>query len=945
MMHQLYRACLIAYPRDFRAAYGDELTSVIRSRCRQERDRFGLWRSLTYASGAFLDLVATGLRIRLRSWRAGSRRRHGLAIWYGRGAESAQLGSTDSAAGNAGAPARPSLHGHGPVAGRGASGERGLAGVLDRTAQDLRHAIRALLQRPLFTTVAVATLALGIGANTLIFSVAHAVLVNPLPYSEPERLMGVYRRDPRVTGSDPSASRLARIYAVPYEVFLDWRELSPVFADIGAYAETSLTLTGQDDPERLMGVLTTSGVFSTLGAQPLFGRPFLPEDDEVGAPSVTVLSHGLWQRRFGADREIIGEQISLSGMQYTIVGVMPRDFYFPDSGQDLWVSFDDERKQNTYRAGGYLQVIARLKPAVTLDRARAEMDAVALRIAEVHPDEEEHGVILLPRMELVVADSRAALLIFVGAVGIVLLIACANIASLLLVRALERRKELAVRAALGAGRGRLVVQVLSESLVLSIAGGFAGALIALYGLEPFAATFPGGLPRASEIVVDYRVLMMATGFSLATGLLIGILPALRSARIPMGEALPSGDRGYTGSRSRNRTQAILVVAQVALAFALLVGAGLLMKSFLRLIAVEHGFEAENRVAMSIVLPEPYRSSFEETRLFFDELGERLSALPGVEVVGSASQLPFIGGSSWPPVLVETSEGEIEAGIHAVSATPAYFEAMGVPLRLGRSLSPQDREGSVPVIVINETMAQRYWPDENPIGRRISLEGYILDQDDVERIWLTVVGVVADFRYSHGTPPYTTYWFPFAQYPYFYQTLVIKTATDPSTVIAPARAALREIDPNIPSLIGRYDEIIDRAPGMTGPRFGAFATGLLAAIAALLALLGIYGVLASAVAQRTHEIGIRIALGACSGNLLRAVLRRGLLLTGLGLAVGLGVALLAARLLESVLYGISPRDPLTLAEAGILVLTAALAAGYLPARRATKIDPVEALRRE
>ena len=924
MSRQIYRACLIAYPREFRAVYGDELTSVILSRCRQERDRFGLWRSFTYASGALIDLLATGFRIRLNSWRSSAR----SSVLPGRGPTSGR--------GESGP-------GHAP--GRGTSDGGGVAGILDSAVQDFRHAVRSLSQRPLFTTVAVITLALGIGANTLIFSVAHAVLVNPLPYSEPEKLVGVYRRDPRVTGSDPSPSDLAGMYAVPYEVFLDWKELNPVFADIGAYAATSRTLTGQDEPERLAAVQTTSGVFSTLGAQPLLGRAFLPEDDEVGAPAVTLLSQGLWQRRFGADREIIGEQISLSGTQHTIVGVMPRDFYFPDSGQQLWVSFDDERKQDTYRAGGYLQVIARLKPEVTLERARAEMDAVAVRTAEVHPDEKDMGVILLPRMELVVAGSRAALLIFVGAVGIVLLIACANIASLLLVRALERRKEMAVRAALGAGRGRLVVQVLSESLVLSIAGGAVGALIALYGLEPFAATFPGGLPRASEIAVDYRVLLVATGFSISTGLLIGILPALRSARTSMGDALASSDRGYAGSRNRNRAQATLVVAQVALAFALLAGAGLLTKSFLRLIAVDHGFDAENRVVMSIVLPEPYRSSPEQTRLFYEDLDERLSALPGVEVVGSASQLPFVGGTSWPPVMVETAEGEVEAGIHAVSATPEYFDAMEVPLRAGRALSPDDRQGGVPVIVINEAMAQRYWPDENPIGRRISLEGYILDQDDVERIWLTVVGVVADFRYAHGVQPFRAYWFPFAQYPYFFQTFVIKTTADPSSVIAPARAALRAIDPNVPSRIGRYDEIIDSSPGVTAPRFGASATATLAAIAALLALLGIYGVLASAVAQRTHEIGIRIALGACEGNLLRAVLRRGILLTGMGLAVGLGVALLAARLLESVLYEISPTDPLTLLQVGILVLGAALAAGYLPARRATKIDPVEALRRE
>jgi putative ABC transport system permease protein len=481
--------------------------------------------------------------------------------------------------------------------------------------------------------------------------------------------------------------------------------------------------------------------------------------------------------------------------------------------------------------------------------------------------------------------------------------------------------------------------------VLSLAGGLLGGVIAVFGLEPFAASFPGGLPRTSEIGVDMRVLLMATAFALATGLLIGILPARRSARTSLGEALGSADRGYAGERRRNRAQATLVVAQVALAFSLLVGAGLLLKSFLLLVAVDYGFEAENRIVMSVVLPEPYRSSVERTRLFYEELGERLSALPGVEVVGTASQLPFVGGTSWPPVLVETSDGEVEAAIHAVSATPSYFTAMEVPLLAGRALSTDDREGTEPVIVINETMARRYWPDETPLGRHITLEGFILEHDEVESISLTIVGVVADFRYAHSAPPFVTYWFPFAQYPYYWQTFVIRTATDSAATIAPARAALREMDPNIPSLIGRYDEIIASAPGVTRPRFGAFATGLLATIAAFLALLGIYGILASTVAQRTHEIGIRIALGARKEALLRAVLRRALVLATVGMAIGLGVALLAARVLESLLFEISATDPLTLLQVGVLVLVASLAAGYFPARRATRVDPVEALRHD
>lgn len=804
---------------------------------------------------------------------------------------------------------------------------------------DLKLAIRLLFKKPGFTLAAVLTLGLGIGANTTIFSIVYGVLLKPLPYPKPEQLVSVFRIDPEVTGKNPSLARIADLYAVPYAVHLDWSRRSSVLETAGAYAPAGFTLTGGDRPERFIGIRMDSGVFRSLGVQPFLGRALLPEDDQVGAPSLVILSHGLWQRRFGSDSSVLGEQIILNGESHTVIGVMPRKFVFPNDRHELWVSLDDERKKSPVREYGYLQVIARLKSGVTPEQAQREMDGVAQQIGEVHPEEINHGIGLFPHKELKVVNSRAGLLLLLGAVGLVLLIACANIANLLLVRAAERRRELGLRQALGAGQSRLVAQYLCESLVLSLTGGVVGYWIAFASLKPLVASFPGGLPRAAEISVDYRLLLVAVGLSVATGLVTGSLPALRAIRLPVVDVLKDGARGFTGGIHRNRTQAALVVSEIALAFVLLAGAALFIKSYSALTAVDPGFVADNVLTISVALPERYRDSEQESYAFITELHERLGALPGVQAVGGAEQMPFMGGTSWPPTSVETSDGIIDDSVHSTTVTPEYFATMQIPLVAGRQLSRTDRKDTPLVAVVSEAMVRNYWPQEDPIGRRIRVN---VAEDPM---WMTVVGIVGDVKYGLSRNPYPQFYVPYAQDPSWYQNVVVKTAMAPDALTPTVRELLRSMDPNVPTDIRRLEDRIDQSSAVAGKRFQITLLGCLSGLAALLAVVGIYGVLACIVSQRSHEIGIRMALGADKTSVMRNVVGRGLLLAGIGLAVGFVIALAFSRIMESLLFEVSPADPATLAGVALLVALAAVAASALPAYRATKVDPSEALRQE
>jgi predicted permease len=804
---------------------------------------------------------------------------------------------------------------------------------------DTRHSVRLLAKKPGFALSAIVTLGLGIGASTLMLSVVDTVLLKPLPYPDSEQLVGVYRIDPEVTGPSPTVSRLSTLFAVPYEVFEDWRDMSPVLESAGAYHTSSATLTGGDRAERLSGAGVTSGVFTALDIPAALGRRFIPADDEVGAPSLVVLSHGLWQDQFGADPGVLGRQLSLSGVQYTVVGVMPQEFRFPFARTQLWMTFSDQRKTSPVRNSGYLQVIARIRSGVGLEQAQREVDAVAQRIGEVHPAEVEHGIGLFSYKDLVVGSTGVGLLILLGAVGLVLIIACANIANLLLVRATERRRELGIRQALGAGRFRLMAQHLNESVVLSLAGGLTGLIIAVATRGPFINAVPGGVPRAGEIAVDYRVFVIAAGISVLTGLLAGVLPALRAGRTAVVDVLQDGGRGFVGGRRRNRTNAALVVSEIALAFVLLAVAGLLVKSFSRLTSVERGFEAAGVLVMPVTLPTQYRQSPVDAYVFFEELGDRLAAIPGVEEVGGASQMPFVGGMSFPPTSIEASSGIVEDIHHFSVVTPEYFGAMNIPTVSGRLLTAADRWSTDPVIVINEAMARKYWPEENPLGRRV--------RRDIagDSIWRTVVGVVGDVRWNMDQEAFPDYYIPYAQNSLWFHTMVLKTAIEPTAIIPAAREALWAINGDIPARVWVLEDLIDQSASVAGPRFGIYVLGSLSALAAILAVLGVYGVLAYAVEQRANEIGIRIALGAGTRNVVRAVLQRGLIMAGVGVGIGLGIAVAISRITSAMLYEVSPTDPVTLTIVGLLVAGAALIASYIPARRATKVDPVEALRME
>ena len=739
----------------------------------------------------------------------------------------------------------------------------------------------------------------------------------------------------------PSIASISDWYAVPYPLYQDWKERATIFESLGAYAPLGLTVTGRGDPERVTGMNATSGVFETLGIAPLLGQPFSADDDRSGMPARVLLSHAYWESRLGSDPNVVGDALVINGTPHAISGVMPRGFGFPSEAERLWTTFPDRRRSATMREGGSLKVIGRLTPGITIEQAGLDMEQVRLQIAEDHPIEKEFGVRVLPLAATVGAAARPALLLLLGAVGTVLLIACANIANLVLSRTAERRKELAVRQALGAGRGRLLAHVLSECLVLSLAGGVVGCLIAVAGIRPFLSLFPDGLPRASEIGIDARVLLFTLGLSVLVALLIGALPALRSSGRALTDALLDVGRAHSGGVRRHRAQALIVISEIALAFVLLTGAGLFIKSFVRMTSVDPGFTPDRILTMRVSLTEEdYGSEDADAgRAFYGTLLERLRALPGVRTVGAADQMPFMGGRSFPPTSIETADGVTEMNVHTASVTPGYFQAMTIPVVAGRAFGIDDRPGSPPVAIINQAMAAQFWPDGSPLGRRVREEAA------GGPVWRTVVGVVGDVKYGLRDTGSPVIHVPFQQRSSHGAFVVMKSDIPPTDVIASAREVVHSIDADLPLEFAVLPDRIRDSEAAVVSRFVMAVVGSLAGAAGLLAVLGIYGVLAYSVTQRTQEIGIRMALGAGAGVVVRSVVGRGLLMTGIGLVGGMVGAAGAARLVESQLFGVSAADPATLAMVTLLVIAATLAASYIPARRATRVAPVEALRCE
>ncbi len=806
-------------------------------------------------------------------------------------------------------------------------------GMLEILWQDLRYGVKILWKNPGFTSVAVLTLALGIGANSTIFSFVNGILLRPLPYERPERLVLLNETVPR---------RGITSMGVSFPNFLDWREQNNVFEDIAAYDDRSFTLAGTGEPEQATGGIISSGLFEILGVAPILGRTFRPEEDRPNNDTVVILSHGLWQRRFGSNPAIIGQSITINNRPRTVVGVMPPGFKFPDVA-DLWVPMALDTTMWTRNDHG-LSAIARLKDGVTLEQARSEMVAVARHIEEQNPVTNEGlSLDVLNLRQALVGDYRQALLILLGVVGFVLLIACANVANLLLARTSARQKEMAIRAALGASRWRVIRQLITESLLLGVMGGGLGLVLAVWGLDLLLAAVPIEFPFWMKFNLDGRVLGFTTAVSLLTGIIFGVAPALQASKVDLNETLKEGGRSGTTDAGRRRLRSLLVVAEVALSLVLLVGAGLMMRSLLRLQQVNPGLNPKNVLTMTVSLPQAKYHEPEKQSAFFHQLLERVRALPGVEAAGAVSNLP-LSGSNWGRSLTVEGRPVLSVGqapfINHCVITPNYFRAMGIPLLMGRDFTEADAKDALKVTIVDERLAREYWPNDSPLGKRIRFG----PPEDNEP-WHTIVGVVGEVRHARlDLVARESIYVPYLQIPQRGMALTVRTATNPLSLAAAVRNQVRELDHDQPvANVMPMTEVVSKS--VWQPRLYTILFGVFAAVALILAAVGIYGVLSYAVTQRTHEIGIRIALGAQTRDVLILVLGHGLLLALTGVVIGLGAACALTRLMAGLLYGVSATDVVTYAGISGLLTGVALLACYIPARRATRVDPVIALRYE
>lgn len=802
---------------------------------------------------------------------------------------------------------------------------------------DIRYALRLLLKSPGFTLIAVLTLALGIGANTAIFSVVNAVLLRPLPFSDPSRLVLVVERSkyPTIT--------------VSYENYLDWRDQSHSFESMEAIFGANMTLTGKGEPERLVARRVTSGFFPLLGVSPKIGRNFTSEEDRAGGTPVAILSYGLWERRFGGSESVLGQAVTLDAQPYTVIGVLPPGFnFFQDA--DVFLPFHPWAKtlpdDRNWHPG--ILPVARLKPGTTIQQARAEMVTISKRLEQEYPLYNtgcSSDVILVH--DQLVQSSRPALLLLLGAVSFVLLIACVNVANLLLARAAARGREVAVRTALGATRPRLVRQLLTESVLLSLLGAGLGLLLAWASLGPLLKISASSLPPGATVGLDSWVLAFTAGVALLTGILFGIFPALRAVKLDLRETLNESSRGSTAGPGHHRFGNMLVSLEIALALLLLVGAGLLLRSFARMQDVPPGFPADHLFVADIPVSQAAYPKSEQRYEFFDRLVERARTLPGVRSAGAATFLPVSGGGSVihfniqgrPP---KSASDFIAAGYRAV--TPGYFETLGVPLLKGRLFTAADREDGPAVCLINATMAKVYFPDIDPIGQHMQLGA----TPTKEIPFMEIVGVVGDVRPGLGTDPQAEMYLPYRQadgiLPVFQLSVVMRTAGDPLAETSSLRAALSQIDPNQPLVRVRTMEE-NMATSVSQPRFRAWLIGIFALLALLLSAVGVYGVMSYIVTQRTGEIGVRVTLGAQPQDVFRIIVGEGVRLALLGVGVGLVAALALTRLLRTFLFGISVYDPVTFIVVSVLLTGVALAACFFPARRATRVDPLVALRCE
>jgi putative ABC transport system permease protein len=800
--------------------------------------------------------------------------------------------------------------------------------------QDLKYGARMLAKNPGFTLVAMLALALGIGANTAIFSVVNAVLLRPLPYQDPDRLVFISEHTEQV----PDMS-------VSYPNFLDWQRQNQVFDEIAAFQGQNFNLTGVDRPERLSGWNVSANFLTALGIKPFLGRDFLPQEDQPGGPPVVVVTYGLWQRRFGGDPGLVGRALTLNGRSYTVIGILPASFKFAEvsGAADIYASLGlnaDQMKNRGNHPGIY--VIARRKAGVSLEQARAQMLTIARGLVQQYPDTNTgNGVVVISMREELVEDVRPALLVLLGAVGLVLLIACANVANLLLARAAAREKEIAIRVALGAGRLRILRQLLTESILLAAAGGGLGLLLGYWGIDGLTTLIPSDFRDVVTISVDRWVLGFTLGVSLLTGLAFGLMPAIHASRSEVSDSLKEGGRS-SASASHQRFRSILVASEVALALVLLASAGLMLRSIGRLLAVDPGFNTDNVLTMRVALPEAKYPKDVQVVAFYKQVLERIRALPGVRSASVVRPLPLTGDGWQTDFYLEgrpmPAPGQTpNSDFHMID--PDYLRVMGIPLLKGRAFTEADDDQALRVVLINATMAQRYWPGEDPVGKRIRVGRGAM------RFWATVVGIVGDTKqYGLERNAKTEFYLPYLQRSVHSMELVVRSATDPLGLVTAVRSSVEAVDPDQP-VYGVRTMAQYLAESVASRRTTMLLLGVFAGLALILAAVGIYGVMAYAVVQRTHEIGVRMALGAGRGDVLKLVVRSGLVLAFAGVAVGLIAALGLTRLMSSLLFGVRPTDPVTLGAVALLLTAVALLASYIPARRATRVDPNVALRYE
>jgi putative ABC transport system permease protein len=816
---------------------------------------------------------------------------------------------------------------------------------MDRLRQDLRFALRSMARRPLVTAVALATLAVAVGANTAIFTAVRAVLLRPLPYQDPARLVWVWDTSPQrdIVRTSTSAPAWAA-----------YRDESGAFERLGGSHDWLANLTGAGEPESVIGYRFSEDFFSILGVPPLLGRTFTAQEMKPGHDRVLVISHALWQRRFGGERSVLGRSVLLDGDAYTVIGVMPRGFAHPPRSE-MWAPMVLTAETAANPRLRFVRMVGRLKPGVSLKQARAMTAEVARRLEARYPDvRKDLTAGVEPIESRYTGDIRPALLVLLGAVAFVLLIACANVSNILLARATDRQREIAIRASLGASRRRLVAQMLTESVTLALLGGALGVLLAVWGVDALLGLFPTSIanvaiPRMDEIHVDGPVLAFALGLSVFTGLLFGLFPALQTARAALSETLREGGRGGSEGRRSRRFRSVLVVSEFALALVLTVGAALMMRSFLRLRGGDLGFDPRGVTTARIMLPQYRYPTPESKRAFYETVLERVRALPGVEAVGETTMIPLSGWNVDRAVDVEgrpapSPDQRPMAEVRCVNQD--FFQALRIPLRQGRVFTGGDREGATDVVVVNETFARRVFPGEDPLGRRIAMAIGRVRPEDAARgpRWREIVGVVGDVRhFGLAEPVEPEMYVPYRQEPVDLLSLLVRTRPG-MTVGESLRQAVWTVDRDQPVLAVLPLEQM-AAESVTLRRVSTILLGGLAGIALFLAALGIYGVMAHTVAQRTHEIGVRMAVGARARDVVGMVLREGGRMAALGAGLGLLAALALTRLLESLLFGVSPTDPLSFATVIAFLFACALLGCWLPARRAARVDPIVALRYE